>query len=293
MTKTRLLVDGDHLFYKQAAACEREQRLSVYKETSPGVWEVDKDAQTIISLDMVLEQAISSVEASLSRYKHELKADETVLVFSGSNNFRKELWDGYKLARKATRKPVGYFSLIEHFRDNTDYPVVFEDCLEGDDYIGILSTRPSSRDNIIVSGDKDMQTLPDVRVSWFDSDPKLKRDYKTTKESAYLYWMGQTLTGDSTDGYKGCPGLGPVGAKAVLDKGAEWRDVVSAFEKGCEALLKKERKTDPTLELCSALTECNVETPEELALLNARMARILRFTDWDKTTRRPILWEPE
>jgi DNA polymerase-1 len=34
-------------------------------------------------------------------------------------------------------------------------------------------------------------------------------------------------------------------------------------------------------------------SPEELALLNARLARILRHTDWDSQTRRPILWEPE
>ena len=38
--------------------------------------------------------------------------------------------------------------------------------------------------------------------------------------------------------------------------------------------------------------EARIETPEDLALINARLARILRFTDWDSEKREPILWTP-
>jgi DNA polymerase-1 len=87
------------------------------------------------------------------------------------------------------------------------------------------------------------------------------------------YWhMFQTLTGDAVDGYKGCPGMGPVGAQKLLSDGMAmedgmWPMVVKAYEK-------------------KNLTE-------EDALRNARLARILRWDDWDRKKKEPILWTPK
>ena len=76
--------------------------------------------------------------------------------------------------------------------------------------------------------------------------------------------------------------MGEVSAKKVLSKpGDPWANVVAAYE---EAYRKDK---DP--EHAKFLGR----SPEELALLNARLARILRNTDWDGTARRPILWSPE
>jgi DNA polymerase-1 len=219
---------------------------------------------------------MDSFKRMVRSYMADLYATEAVLVFSGPNNFRKELWDGYKANRKASRKPLCYWAIIDELRSGDEFRVVSEDCLEGDDYIGILATRPSSADRIIVSDDKDMQTLPGVKLY------RMGKLITTTADSAENYWLLQTLMGDSTDGYSGCPSIGPVGAKAVLAKpGDPWANVVAAYQEA----FRKDKDPDKAKWLGMS--------PEELALLNARLARILRHTDWDSQTRRPILWEPE
>jgi DNA polymerase-1 len=80
--------------------------------------------------------------------------------------------------------------------------------------------------------------------------------------------MFQTLVGDTSDGYKGCPGVGKVKAEKLLagnDK-LYWEIVRATFEK-------------------AGLTEQD-------ALTQARLARILRFSDWDNEKKEPILWSP-
>jgi DNA polymerase-1 len=73
--------------------------------------------------------------------------------------------------------------------------------------------------------------------------------------------------GDATDGYGGCPGIGPKTAEKLLDKhGAVWKTVVDAYLK-------------------AGLTE-------EDAIMNARMARILRAEDWDFENNEVKLWTP-
>ncbi len=83
--------------------------------------------------------------------------------------------------------------------------------------------------------------------------------------------MYQTLTGDSTDGYKGCPKVGPVAAARLLEPlmgepAGMWIAVLLSFKK-------------------AGLTEAD-------ALVQARVARILRHTDYDFTNKLPILWTP-
>jgi DNA polymerase-1 len=81
------------------------------------------------------------------------------------------------------------------------------------------------------------------------------------------YWhLYQTLIGDSVDGYGGCPNIGPVTAKKLLDKSPTWKTVVDTYKKA---------KLD-----------------EAYALQQARCARILRPADYNFETGEPILWQP-
>jgi DNA polymerase-1 len=126
---------------------------------------------------------------------------------------------------------------------------------------------------IIISQDKDMQTIP-AQV-WRKGDL-----VHVSEDEADTYHMFQTLTGDITDGYKGCPGVGKVKAEKLLtvtDKHGPidpetthvqwmWEQVVGAYVK-------------------AGLTE-------EDALRQARLARILRWSDWDNEKKQPILWSP-
>ena len=131
-----------------------------------------------------------------------------------------------------------------------------EDKLEADDLLGILGSR--SFDTVIWSLDKDLLTIPayhliDGRVQEVDLE---EADYN------FLY---QTLVGDSTDNYKGCPTVGAKKAEQLLsDKGATWQTVVDAFEsKGLG---------------------------KEVAIENARLARILRDGEYNFETKEVKLW---
>lgn len=260
---TQLLIDADFVLYRACSAAMREH-----------VWE-NEAGHKVHTVSASFDEALDKFEGAVESYMKRLFADEAILVFSGDQNFRKDVWPLYKANRAETRKPHCYWSIIDHVTSEAKYRVVSEPCLEGDDYIGILATRPSSTRRVIVSEDKDMQTLPNVEI-W-----RQDRLVETDEDSADHFWRLQTLMGDSTDGYFGCPGMGPVSAAKVLDRaGDPWANILQAYTEACR------KKPD-------ALDKAGVETPEELALLNARLARILRHTDWDGNARRPILWSPE
>jgi len=190
----------------------------------------------------------------------ELSSDDLVFVLSGDSNFRYTLDPSYKSNRKGSRKPIVYRELAEWLRGEYPGRVVSKPVLEADDYLGILSTSPTLNgvERIIVSEDKDLLTVPG----------KLYRKgelLSVSEEEADDYWRYQTLTGDPTDGYKGCPGVGPVKAKQILAKpGNPWENVRQTFLK-------------------AGLTEENV-------FLQASLSHICRFADWDSESQtvRPL-----
>lgn len=250
MPKTVLLIDGDQYLYRACAATEIETRFG--------------DHHVLASNP---EEAWDTVQASLKNIFDHFGTKDHVLAFGKGENFRKKIDPSYKNNRANTRKPLCMPRVLGRLTRN--YNVVAMDTLEADDVMGILATKPGPTDRIIVARDKDMKTIPGklwdgskfMRVSEADAD----------------YWhFYQTLIGDTSDGYKGCPGVGPVKAEKILQgedaqpnpelKNFIWRRVVGAFEK-------------------AGLTADD-------ALTQARLARILRWSDWDSKKKEPILWTP-
>lgn len=232
-------MDGDGLLYRACAAVEKEVR-----------W----DDQNHVLMSNA-EEAYDAFMRSVNEKVETLKATEYHLAFSGDRNFRYSLYPAYKSGRG--RKPLCYATLLERIFANHSAKVV--ECLEADDLMGIWATSGRFKDPIIVSDDKDMKTIPG----------KLYRQgelYQFSELDADYNWLMQALTGDITDGYPGCPGMGPKTAEKLLTKGCWWPTVVSAYEaKGLTA---------------------------DDALLQARLARILRASDWDANKKEPILWTP-
>ena len=240
---TTLLIDGDMLLYKAAAGSE-----------SLVQWDHDwwvLGGNLGEAKDLVADE-INQLITRFSSKQHFFCLSDQPTVF------RHDIFPAYKAGRG--RKPLVYAALREWVI--SEYNVVIRNKLEADDCMGILMTGPRSKreDMIIVSDDKDMLTVPGVH--W-----RLGELITTTPEEAWELFLTQALTGDSTDGYNGCPGIGPVSANKLLKKnGFSWETVVAAYTK-------------------AGLTADD-------ALLNGRLARILHFADWDAKRQTVRLWQP-
>ena len=88
------------------------------------------------------------------------------------------------------------------------------------------------------------------------------------KEDEGKRWhLVQTLAGDQTDGYAGVPGIGVKRAISLFkEKGYSWKTVTEAF--------------------------ADKDLSEDVALENARLAKILTASDYDFDKQTPILWTP-
>lgn len=245
-----LLIDGDQFLYKACAACEVETR-----------W----DAQNHV-LSCNAEEAWDVFCGSLEKIKEELKSDTMYLAFSGAGNFRRDIYPQYKSARKGKRKPLAYGRLYERAHKQLKCKSV--DLLEADDLLGIWATSGKFGETILVSDDKDMQTIPTTLYRAGEVVTK-------TLDEANAFWMFQTLIGDTTDGYPGCPGIGKVKAEKLL---AEfWHDGKFLLEAAWEAVVRTFEGADLTY---------------DDALQMARVARILRAEDWDSERKEVKLWQP-
>ena len=130
--------------------------------------------------------------------------------------------------------------------------------LEADDALGIYATQNPG--NVICSPDKDMRQIPG---KLFDMS-----ELMNVKDAEGKRWhLVQTLAGDQTDGYSGVPGIGVKRAVTLFEeKGYSWKTVVQAF--------------------------ADKDLSEDVALENARLAKILTVDDYDFDNQQPILWSP-
>lgn len=183
---------------------------------------------------------------------------EIIMCFTDDANFRKKILPTYKANRIGKRKPVCYQGVKAWVKEQ--YQSYQRPGLEADDCMGILATTKAN--TVVVSADKDFRSIPGRFFNY--QEDKL---YDISEAEADRWHMYQTLIGDTADNYSGCPGVGPVAAEKVLALGTSWSRVVEQFTK-------------------KGLTE-------EDALVQARVARILRKADYDFKQKEPILWKPK
>jgi len=237
-TTRTLLVDGDIVAYKAAVVAETPI------DWGDGVWTLHAHEKDVIG----------SMEEFMSKIIEESGCDKVITCLSGDNLYRKDVAPYYKANRKGTRKPMLLKFAKKYLGDKYNGKV--EDKLEADDLLGILGS--ADKNTVIWSLDKDLLTIPAYHLI----DGKV---VEVDQEEADYHFLYQTLVGDSTDNYKGCPTVGDKKANALLEKeGATWETVVKAFDsKGLG---------------------------EEVAIENARLARILRDGEYNFKTKEVTLW---
>ena len=227
----------------------------VYKGCAAAETEIDYGSDVIVVTSRFSE-AYANVLKDINKIVGEFGGFiEPVLFFSDSVNFRKKILPEYK-GHRNRKKPCGYKRVINKLK--TEYEVVIMETLEADDALGIFSTKFEG--NVIVSPDKDMRQIPGSLYN-------LTEHLTVNKVDGAKWHLIQTLAGDQTDGYAGAPGVGVKRAETLFNThGYSWETVVNAFkEKGLG---------------------------EEIALQNARLAKILTVDDYDFKQRCPILWTP-
>ena len=227
----------------------------VYKSCAAAETEVDF-GNDVILVTSNFSDAYAATKRELTKLENKFGAfSSMILFFSDSQNFRKKILESYK-GHRNRKKPCGYKRIIKALKE--EYKVIVKPTLEGDDTMGIYATKFPG--NMIVSPDKDMKQIPGKLYNF-------EEVFTITSEEGARWHLTQTMAGDQTDGYGGIPGIGVKRAEALFNEhGCSWKTVVKAFK--------------------------DKDLTEEDALLNARLARILTFEDYDFKNRQPIPWTP-
>jgi len=236
---TLLLIDGDIIAYKACASAETPVNWG------DGLW----------TLHCYEQDVAVRIDDQLTKLVEEAPVQDCIVAFSDKENYRKELAPYYKANRSNNRKPM----LLGWSREYvaSKYNTIIYRRLEADDVLGILGT--ANKDTIIWSEDKDLQTIP--ANHWIGGQVVTISEAEADRMFYY-----QTLIGDNTDNYKGCPSVGAVTANKILDADCSWASVVSTFAKK--------------------------GLGESVAIEQARLARILRNGEYDTDTAEVKLWTP-
>lgn len=210
--------------------------------------------------------AIREAELLLQKWTQYIKPNTILLCFSCSSKkyFRHDIYPEYKAQRRELERPKALNDVIAHLKGKYKYLEIAG--LEADDIMGIYGTGTMLQNPIIVSIDKDMQTVP---TKVFNPD-KMKRAVRINPGMANTLMFKQAMTGDTTDNYKGIPGTGPAKAEKIIQSAPAanpWPDVEKAF--------------------------IDAKLTRDYAITMVRLARILRAEDFNFETGEVRLWHPE
>ena len=244
---TKFLIDADIVAFKAATAAEQPTNWG------NGLW-------TLHAYEHDAMEYCLNYFANLPKI---LGEGYTSLYLTGKNNWRKELLPSYKANRDEKRKPM----LLQFLRNwmQAQFNAIIIEGLEADDLLGITATS-STEECIIVSEDKDLNTIP---CKIYNPAKDTKARTITEFEADYNHMM-QTLCGDASDNYSGCPSIGPKTAEKILADCETSADLWDATL----ATFKKKKLS------------------EEAALIQAQVARICRASEYNFETKEVIPWTP-
>lgn len=278
-----LVIDGDWLVYQSMIVSEEET------DWGDNIWTLICDHN----------KALNVFNNLLISYRTRKKVwinSPVVLAFMSLPNWRNVLvTKSYKENRKSIRKPVGYNNFINTLSARDDFFCIKEDLLEGDDVMGIIGSNAKSFNAdkvVLVSCDKDFKTIPYCDFLWCTTGNILSH----TLQQADWWHMFQTMKGDIVDNYKGIQGWGDTSAD-FLDKPYYVTKIATTIKSGKN---KGQEKVQwrKTLKGAHSLWDCIVSLATKANMTTkslieqARLSRILRYTDYDINSKYITLWNP-
>lgn len=211
-----ILIDGDEIAFKSSVSRTTWQAGMNFYPTKTKAIEAGEDPSTLTKNAVspfkksVLNQMDSMIRKIEARVAQEFSTEtefKTIVVLSGSGNYRKIAYPDYKSNRVGREVPF-YLEMAKKYLAGKYDSVITQD-EEGDDKLGQLSV--FHKDAVIASSDKDMRTIP----GWIYNIMHDKFEH-ITEEASWKNLYIQMLVGDVADGVAGAPGIGPVkAAKAI------------------------------------------------------------------------------
>ena len=267
------LIDGDMLLYQASYLSQTKVDFG------------DGDGETLlIDEDLAVQNAMRLVR----NWTKGAGCSRPIVCLSSvkSDNFRHRLYAPYKANRKDVEKPAAYATIRSALE--FEYEVYTEANLEADDLMGIGATSEAAQ-TVIVSGDKDMKTIPDLVFN----PSKDSRPVRIRPAQADMNWMFQTMIGDTVDNYPGIPQVGPVNANQILANPHRLRKTVKMVGKKAPKQKVEWVKGEPC-SIWQSMVDYAAKQgmSEEELIVQAQVSRILRAGDFDKSTRTVRLWRP-
>lgn len=286
-----LLIDGDTVAFTAASAAQQ-----VLEDEFGFVQPFARRAEG----EAIVDNILTGLEVAFKSTHYRIALTDP------KENWRRGIWPGYKANRKDTFRPLLLDILKQYLRDR--YGAFHWPGLEADDVLGIMATEPQEFPGrrVLVGRDKDYKTVPCSyhRMGDFNfaGSPVVK---ETTDWEAQRFHLVQTLSGDATDGYPGCPGIGGTRAERIMEKPEVLRPAGGLITRG----VNKGNSTtkwvaEPTTSLWEAVVSnyrkgmssgnniISWAEAEKAALVTARLAHILRHGDYSRDTGAITLWTP-
>ena len=159
----------------------------------------------------------------LDKLKNNKSVSDIVLVFDAKGkNYRHDMYPAYKETRdKMPEDLIVQLNLLREILPYTGYKIYVIDGYEADDVINTLS-RDIEGPVWIITKDKDLHQLVNDKVKIYDYQKDVIIDREKVFEKFELYPEKiadlLAIAGDTSDNVPGVAGIGPKGAKKLLDE---------------------------------------------------------------------------
>ena len=181
--------------------------------------------------ELDMPSALAEVETKLNYIQQATSCEHLELHFSGSSNYRYDIYADYKANRRGKPTPAGLADLKQEICHKFDGTVHTD--IEADDYV--VWAKTSNPNYTLVSIDKDvLNSCVGRHYSYHFQNPK---HVNVSLDTASEWAMVQTIKGDPTDNIKGVKNYGDIKTAKFIESirslslGEKWYRVLDLYNK--------------------------------------------------------------